>query len=95
MKFLKVLDIWAPPPSNWQAILEPKETVVTANGQPLAILSAFDAAQMADTLSAFRMDQARDAFVSIQYRSVQTGTNLLTAEEIQSKINAGLRDGDP
>lgn len=62
--------------------------IVTSNGRPIAILSSINENNLEQVLTAFRRTRATNAVASIQYESVQKGTDKISLDEIDSEIKA-------
>jgi antitoxin (DNA-binding transcriptional repressor) of toxin-antitoxin stability system len=62
--------------------------IVTSNGRPIAILAAINESNLEESLSAFRQARVVEAVSSLQRRSVATGTDALSIEEIEAEIKA-------
>ena len=62
--------------------------VVTSNGRPVAILAAVNESNLEESLTAFRRARAIDAVASLQRKSVASGTDALTAADIEAEIAA-------
>jgi antitoxin (DNA-binding transcriptional repressor) of toxin-antitoxin stability system len=60
--------------------------VITSNGRPVAILAAVSESNLEESLAAFRQARAVDAVAAMQRRSASSGTNQLTADEIEVEI---------
>ena len=88
MKFLSVRDLKTKSSQIWQELSIQKEMVVTSNGRPIAILSSVNENNLEQVLTAFRRIRAINAVASIQYESVQKGTDKISLDEIDSEIKA-------
>jgi len=86
MKFLSVRDLKTKSSQVWKDLPEQKEMVVTSNGRPIAILSTINENNLEQILTAFRRARATNALASIQYDSVQKGTDMISMDEINSEI---------
>jgi antitoxin (DNA-binding transcriptional repressor) of toxin-antitoxin stability system len=87
MKFLSVRDLKTKSSKVWSELPAQKEMVVTSNGRPIALLSSINETNLEQVLTAFRHARAADALASIQYDSVQLGTDKISLEEINAEIN--------
>lgn len=88
MKFLSVRDLKTKSSQIWQELSIQKEMIVTSNGRPIAILSSINENNLEQVLTAFRRTRATNAVASIQYESVQKGTDKISLDEIDSEIKA-------
>jgi antitoxin (DNA-binding transcriptional repressor) of toxin-antitoxin stability system len=86
MKFLSVRDLKTKSSQIWQELSIQKEMIVTSNGRPIAILSSINENNLEQVLTAFRRTRATNAVASIQYESVQKGTDKISLDEIDSEI---------
>ncbi len=88
MKFLSVRDLKTKSSQVWAELPEQKEMIVTSNGRPIALLSSIDENNLEQTLTAFRRARATHALSSIQYDSIQKGTDKISMDEINAEIGA-------
>lgn len=88
MQFVTVRDLRGKSAQVWQRLSYEKEMVITSNGKPIAILSAISEGSLEESLAAFRQARAIGAVSYLQQRSVETGTNRMTIEEINAEIKA-------
>ena len=88
MRFLSVRDLRSKSAQVWEELPEQREMIVTSNGRPIAILAAINESNLEESLSAFRQARAVEAVSSLQRRSVATGTDVLSMEEIDAEIKA-------
>ena len=86
MKFLSIRDLKTKSAQVWKDLPEQKEMVVTSNGRPIAILSTINENNLEQILTAFRRARATNALASIQYDSIQKGTDMISMDEINSEI---------
>ena len=86
MKFLSVRDLKTKSSQIWKDLPEQKEMVVTSNGRPIALLSSINENNLEQVLTAFRRARATDALASIQYDSIQKGTDMISLDEINAEI---------
>ena len=82
MKFLSIRDLKAKSSQIWKELPDQKDMVLTSNGRPIAILSSINENNLEQVLSAFRRARATNAVSSIQYDSVEKGTDKITMAEI-------------
>ena len=88
MKFLSVRDLKTKSSQVWKELPEQKEMVVTSNGRPIALLSSINENNVEQVLTAFRYARATNALASIQYDSIQKGTDVISMDEINAEIRA-------
>lgn len=88
MKFLSVRDLKTKSAQVWKDLPKQKEMIVTNNGRPIALLSSVDENNVEEVLTAFRYARAKNTLASIQFHSVETGTDQISLEEINSEIKA-------
>ncbi len=88
MKFLSVRDLKTKSSKIWKDLPEQKEMVVTSNGRPIALLSSINENNLEQVLTAFRRARATNALASIQYDSIQKGTDMISMDEINTEIGA-------
>ncbi len=88
MKFLSVRDLKTKSSQVWKELPEQKEMVVTSNGRPIALLSSINENNLEQVLTAFRRARATNALASIQYDSIQKGTDMISMDEINAEIGA-------
>jgi len=86
MKFLSVRDLKTKSSQVWKDLPEQKEMVVTSNGRPIALLSSINENNLEQVLTAFRRARATNALASIQYDSIQKGTDMISMDEINAEI---------
>ena len=86
MKFLSVRDLKTKSSQIWKDLPEQKEMVVTSNGRPIALLSSINENNLEQVLTAFRRSRATNALTSIQYDSIQKGTDIISMDEINAEI---------
>jgi antitoxin (DNA-binding transcriptional repressor) of toxin-antitoxin stability system len=86
MKFLSIRDLKIKSSQIWTELPEQKEMVVTSNGRPIALLSSINEDNLEQVLTAFRRARATDALASIQYDSIQKGTDMISLDEINVEI---------
>ncbi len=86
MKFLSVRDLKTKSSQIWKDLPEQKEMVVTSNGRPIALLSSINENNLEQVLTAFRRSRATNSLASIQYDSIQKGTDIISMDEINAEI---------
>ena len=88
MKFLSIRDLKTKSSQVWQELPNQKEMIITSNGRPIAILSSINENNLEQVLSEFRRARTTDAVASMQYESVQKGSDKLSMDEINAEIKA-------
>jgi antitoxin (DNA-binding transcriptional repressor) of toxin-antitoxin stability system len=86
MKFLSVRDLKTKSSQVWKELAGQKETIVTSNGRPIALLLSINENNLEQILTAFRRARATSAVASIQYESTQEGTDKKSMDEIDAEI---------
>jgi antitoxin (DNA-binding transcriptional repressor) of toxin-antitoxin stability system len=86
MKFLSVRDLKTKSSQVWKELPIQKEMIVTSNGRPIALLSSINENNLEQILTAFRHARATSAVASIQYESIQKGTDKISMDAINSEI---------
>ena len=86
MKFLSFRDLKTKSSQVWKDLPEQKEMVVTSNGRPIALLSSINENNLEQVLTAFRRARATNALASVQYDSIQKGTDMISMDEINDEI---------
>ncbi|HRR82695.1 MAG TPA: prevent-host-death protein [Planctomycetota bacterium] len=90
MKFMSIRDFRSRPIRK--DIASEREIVLTANGQPVALVSAVAGDELEDELMALRRARARIALDRIRARAKDLGLDKLTMEEIDAEIAASRRE---
>jgi antitoxin (DNA-binding transcriptional repressor) of toxin-antitoxin stability system len=62
--------------------------IITSNGRPIAILASISESNLEESLAAFRQARAVEAVASLQRRSVEQGTDMISINEINAEIKA-------
>ncbi|CAN5653358.1 hypothetical protein BH23DEI1_BH23DEI1_07750 [soil metagenome] len=88
MKFVSVRDLRGKSADIWRELSDEREMVITSNGRPIAILAAVTEANLEESLAAFRRARAIGAVASMQRRAVASGTDALSADDIEAEISA-------
>jgi antitoxin (DNA-binding transcriptional repressor) of toxin-antitoxin stability system len=88
MKFVTIRDLRSKSAQIRRNLPKEKEMILTANGNPIAILTAVSEDNMEDVLNAFRRVRAVTAVSSIQKRSCDLGKSHISFEEINEEIHA-------
>ena len=88
MKFLSVRDLKTKSSQVWKELPGQKEMIVTSNGRPIALLSSINEDNLEQVLTAFRHARATNSVATVQYESVQKGTDKITMDEINAEIVA-------
>ena len=86
MKFLSVRDLKTKASEVWKDLPKQKEMIVASNGRPIALLSNSNENNLEEVLTAFRRARSTNALASIQYDSIQKGTDMISMDEINSEI---------
>lgn len=86
MKFISVRDLRGKSAEVWKNLSKEHEMIVTSNGRPIAILAAVTESNLEECISAFRQARSVKAVASLQRRSLELGTDMLSAEAIETEI---------
>ena len=86
MKFISIRELKTKSAQVWRDLPIQKEMVLTSNGRPIALLSAINDDNLEQVLTAFRIARATNIVASIQYDSMQRGTDKISMEEIDAEI---------
>ncbi len=78
----------------WRSLAREKDLVVTANGKPVAVLSATTASTLEASLAALRQARAQHAVATLQQGARETGADRLTLEDVNAEIEAVRRARD-
>lgn len=88
MKFLSVRDLRGKSAQIWKELPAEREMIITSNGRPIAILASISESNLEESLAAFRQDRAVEAVASLQSRSIEQGTDMISINEINAEIKA-------
>jgi prevent-host-death family protein len=88
MKFLSVRDLRGKSAQIWKELPDEREMIITSNGRPIAILASISESNLEESLAAFRQARAVEAVASLQRRSVEQGTDMISINEINAEIKA-------
>ncbi|MCK4506607.1 MAG: type II toxin-antitoxin system Phd/YefM family antitoxin [Candidatus Aegiribacteria sp.] len=86
MKFLTVRELREQTSRIWKELPEQKEMVITKNGHPVAILSSVTDQDLEESLEAYRRTRAQIAVTALQRKSIRSGTDGISMEEIDAEI---------
>lgn len=92
MRFVTVRDLRGRSAQVWKELKREKDMVITSNGKPIAILSAVAERNLEESLNAIRRARAISAVASMQLKSVETGADRMTLEEINAEIAGARKD---
>jgi len=88
MKFLSVRDLRGKSAQIWKELPDEREMIITSNGRPIAILASISESNLEESLAAFRQARAVEAVASLQRRSIEQGTDMISINEINAEIKA-------
>ena len=88
MQFVSVRDLRGRSAQIWKQLAKMGELVITSNGKPIAILSATSGQTLEESLAAIRTAKAVTAVETIQVKSVKTGRDRMSLDEINAEIQA-------
>jgi antitoxin (DNA-binding transcriptional repressor) of toxin-antitoxin stability system len=95
MRFVSVRDLRSKSAEIWRELPLEREMVITSNGRPIAILAAVGESNVEESLASFRRARAVDAVASMQRRSAASGTDKLSAAEIDAEVAASRKARRP
>lgn len=90
MKFVSVRELRNQPGRVWEEV-KGTETVLTANGKPVAILMGVEEDDLEETLSLLRRARAQAAVSRLREQAFKAGTARLTHAEIDAQIAVARR----
>lgn len=88
MSTITVRDLKRKPTEQWRQAAKSGDLVVTAQGQPVAVLVPIDADSLEPTLSALRSVRALQAQAALREAARANGTDKLRMEDIDAEIAA-------
>jgi antitoxin (DNA-binding transcriptional repressor) of toxin-antitoxin stability system len=88
MRFIAVEDMVRSPQQAWKGLPDERETVITKNGRPIALLTPVTDRSLEGTLAAVRQARATQAVASMQQDARRGGSNELTEKQISDEIRA-------
>ena len=91
MSTISVSDLKKKPAKQWRTSARKNQLVVTADGQPVAVLLSVDAESLEPTLSTLRSLRALQAQATLQKSATENGTARLTMDDIDVEIAAARR----
>ena len=91
MSTITVSDLKRKPTAQWRNAAKAGDLVITAQGEPLAVLLPIDAASLEPTMSALRSVRAVQAQAALREAARSDGTDKLTLEDINAEIAAARR----
>ncbi len=91
MKFISVRDLRTSPARIWKDLPDEKEMVITNNGRPIALLTPISDDNLEETVKTLRQARAINAVKNMQLKSVQSGKNSISTEEIEEEIRVSRK----
>ena len=88
MRFVSVRDLRGKSAQIWKRLAQLREMVITSNGKPIAIISATSEETLEESLSAIRAARSMAAVEAMQLKSVETGKDRISLEEINAEVQA-------
>ena len=88
MRFISVRDLRGKSAQIWKRLAQFKEMVITSNGKPIAIITATSEGTLEESLCAIRSARAMAAVESMQLKSIKTGKDRLSLEDINAEVQA-------
>jgi len=92
MRFVSIRDFRNNASSVRASLEREHEIVLTANGQPFAILAQVDADDFEERLSALRRERARSLLRRIRGQAKASGSDQLSPEEIDAEISRARQE---
>jgi antitoxin (DNA-binding transcriptional repressor) of toxin-antitoxin stability system len=92
MQFISVRDLRGKSADIWKRLSKTKYMVITSNGKPIAILSPTSEDTLEETLSSLRTALAITAVEAMQMRSVESGRDKISLEEINAEVKAARKE---
>ena len=87
MRFVGIRDFRNKSGEIWKRLGQEKEIVITSNGKPMAILSLINETNLEESLNLLRHVRATVAVEALQQRSVKSGLNQMSLEDINAEIH--------
>lgn len=91
MELVPVRDLRLHPGQVWKRLGQGREIVVTAKGQPIALLTSIVGGDVEKALRAIRMARTQIALGEIRDEAHQKGLDRLSVEEIDTLIKKTRR----
>lgn len=91
MKTVTIRDLRTRPKQVRDALKREREAVLTANGQPVAVLIPVDAGSVEETLETLRRARGLEALRAIRRESRERGLDRLSTSDIQAIIAKARR----
>jgi len=88
MRFVTIRDLRSKPTQIWRSLSEYKDLILTSNGKPFAIITSASEETLENSLAMIRRIRAENAVISMQKRSVETGNDRISLNEINAGISA-------
>ncbi len=85
MRFVSVRDLNTKPKEIWDKVKD-EEIVITSNGKPIAVLSGVTEETLENTVRAIHRSRALIALEGMQNKSLKTGLDKLTDDQIEGEI---------
>jgi PHD/YefM family antitoxin component YafN of YafNO toxin-antitoxin module len=95
MKTVTIRDFRTRPKQVRDALKMEKEAVLTANGQPVAVMISVDAGTVDQTLETLRRARGLEALRAIRQESRERGLDRLSSREIDGIIQETRRARSP
>lgn len=86
MKFISIRELRTNTAGIRKDLAAEREIVVTANGQPFAVMTSVKPDTVEDEILAIRRARAKEALSRIRARAKETGADRLTMDEIDAVI---------
>lgn len=88
MSTISVNDLKQQPAEQWFKAADQDGLIVTAQGEPVAVLLSVDSESLGPTLAALRSVRALQAMAALQKSAEADGTSGLSTDDIDAEIDA-------
>ena len=86
MRFVSVRELRGKSAAIWKDLQQDGEIIITSNGKPIAILSPTSEDRVEESVRAIRRARASAAVSRMQRKSVVSGHNTISADDIEAEI---------
>lgn len=86
MKTVTIRDFRTRPAEARQSIAQESESLLTANGRPIALMIPVDSESLEETLEALKIGRAQTALRGLRKEARERGLDQLTADKIDALI---------
>ena len=86
MKTVTIRDFRTRPAEARKSIAEESESLLTANGRPIALMISVDSESLEETMEAVKIGRAQTAMRGLREEARRRGLDQLTTDEIEALI---------